>query len=232
MLITGAGRGIGRATALRLAAAGWDVHAGVRQEADGEALAAAAPSGRITPVLLDVTDTAQVAALPAALPERLDAVVNNAGIVVGGPVETIPPDEVRRQLEVNVVAPVAVTQAVLPMIRAAGGRIVFVSSVGGRVSSPVTGVYAASKYAIEALADALRMELRPWGIHVSLIEPGAIDTDMWRTAMDVADATEAAMTPSTASCTPSTSRASARRSSASRSRPSRPTRSPTRSRRR
>ncbi len=195
MLITGAARGIGRAAALRLAAAGWDVHAGVRSEADGEALAAAAPGGRITPVLLDVTDEAQVAALPDALPARLDAVVNNAGIAVGGPVEVVPVPEVRRQFEVNVIAPIAVTQAVLPLVRAARGRIVFVSSVGGRVAAPATGVYAASKFAIEGMADALRLELRPWGVHVSLIEPGAIDTDMWRTAMDVVDQTVAAMTP-------------------------------------
>jgi NAD(P)-dependent dehydrogenase (short-subunit alcohol dehydrogenase family) len=153
------------------------------------------PTGQVTPVLLDVTDAAQVAALPEQLPPKLDAVVNNAGIVIGGPVEAVAIDQVRRQLEVNVVGPLAVTQAVMPLIRAARGRVVFVSSVGGRVSSPATGVYAASKYAIEALADALRIELRPWGVHVALIEPGAINTDMWRTALETADATEAAMTP-------------------------------------
>jgi NAD(P)-dependent dehydrogenase (short-subunit alcohol dehydrogenase family) len=195
ILITGAARGIGRATALRFAAAGWDVHAGVRSEADGEALVAAAPTQKITPVLLDVTDADQVARLSEALPSRLDAVVNNAGIVVGGPVEAVAVDELRRQLEVNVVGPFAVAQAVLPRLRETRGRLVFVSSVGGRVSTPMTGVYAASKYAIEALADALRIELRPWGVHVALIEPGAIDTDMWKTAMETADAVEAAMKP-------------------------------------
>jgi len=195
ILITGAARGIGRASTLRFAAAGWDVHAGVRSEADGEALVAAAPTGHITPVLLDVTDAEQIARLPDVLPSRLDAVVNNAGIVVGGPVETVAIDDVRRQLEVNVVGPLAVAQATLPLLRVTRGRLVFVSSVGGRVSSPMTGVYAASKYAIEALADALRMELRPWGVHVALIEPGAIDTDMWRTALETADAVEAGMAP-------------------------------------
>jgi NAD(P)-dependent dehydrogenase (short-subunit alcohol dehydrogenase family) len=195
VLITGAGRGIGRAAALRMAAAGWDVHAGVRNSTAGDELVAAGPSGRITPVTLDVTDAAQLAALPDALPQRLDAVVNNAGVVVGGPIEAVPVDELRRQFEINVVGPVAVTQAVLPKLRASRGRIAFVSSVGGRVATPFTGAYNASKYAIEALADAMRVELRAWGIQVSLIEPGAIETDMWTTALDVADSTEAAMAP-------------------------------------
>ncbi|MEO8968965.1 MAG: SDR family NAD(P)-dependent oxidoreductase, partial [Solirubrobacteraceae bacterium] len=132
VLITGASRGIGRATASWLAARGWDVIAGVRSAADGATLAAAAP-GRITPVTLDITDEAQLAALAGQLPERLDAVVNNAGVVVAGPVEAIPVAELRRQLEINVVGQAAVTQAVLPRLRAAQGRVVFVSSVSGRV---------------------------------------------------------------------------------------------------
>jgi NAD(P)-dependent dehydrogenase (short-subunit alcohol dehydrogenase family) len=193
LLITGAARGIGRAAALRLAELGWDVHAGVRSVADGEALAAAAPSGRIVPLVLDVTDAAQLAALDAALPERLDAVVNNAGVVVSAPVEAVSLDDLRHQLEVNVIGPIAVTQAVLPRLRAARGRVVFVSSVSGRVATPLTGPYSASKFALEALADALRVELRPWGVKVSLIEPGAIDTDLWRNAMETADTTEAAL---------------------------------------
>jgi NAD(P)-dependent dehydrogenase (short-subunit alcohol dehydrogenase family) len=193
LLLTGAARGIGRATALRLAAAGWDVYAGVRNAADGETLAADAPSGAITPIVLDVTDAAQLATLDELLPQRLNAVVNNAGIVVGGPLEAVALDELRRQFEVNVVGPVAVTQAVLPRLRAARGRIVFVSSVGGRVVSPLLGPYSASKYAIEAVADTLRLELRQWGVKVSLIEPGAIETDMWRNALATADETEAAL---------------------------------------
>ncbi|MEA2295304.1 MAG: hypothetical protein QOE86_2943 [Solirubrobacteraceae bacterium] len=191
VLITGAGRGIGRVTALALAEAGWDVIAGVRKEADGAAIARPG----VTPVLLDVTDPEQVAGLGAALPATLDAVVNNAGIVVSGPLETVPLDDLRRQLDVNVVAQMAVTQAVLPRLRASRGRIVFVSSVSGRVSTPFTGPYNASKFAIEALADALRIELRPWSIAVSLVEPGSIDTDLWRGALDVADTTEAALSP-------------------------------------
>jgi NAD(P)-dependent dehydrogenase (short-subunit alcohol dehydrogenase family) len=195
VLVTGAGRGIGHAAALRLARAGWDVHAGVRRDEDGERLTAAAPAGRLVPVTLDVTDADQVAALDDALPEHLDGVVNNAGIVVGGPVEALALDDLRRQLEVNVVGQVAVTQAVLPRLRASRGRIVLVSSVGGRVASPMIGAYSASKFALEGLADALRIELRPWGIAVSLVEPGTIDTDMWRTADDQVDAIDAGMRP-------------------------------------
>jgi NAD(P)-dependent dehydrogenase (short-subunit alcohol dehydrogenase family) len=189
VLITGAGRGIGRAAALRMAAAGWDVVAGVRRAED-------APDGdRITPVVLDVTDAGQVAALDDALPARLDAVVNNAGIVVAGPLESMSADDLRRQFDVNVTGQVAVTQAVLPRLRESGGRVLFVSSVSGRVAAPLMGPYVASKFAVEGLADALRLELRPWGIPVVLIEPGSIDTDIWRGAMDQAEETEAAMKP-------------------------------------
>jgi NAD(P)-dependent dehydrogenase (short-subunit alcohol dehydrogenase family) len=194
VLITGASRGIGRATALRLAARGWDVRAGVRREQDGVALAAEA-SGGITPVQVDVTSASDIAALRGRLPERLDALVNNAGIVVGGALEVLPIDELRQQLEVNVVAQVAVTQAVLPLLRESRGRVVFVSSISGVLSSPMLGAYSASKFAIEALADALRLELRPWGIAVTLVEPGQIDTDIWRNAPETAEATVGAMTP-------------------------------------
>jgi len=195
VLVTGAARGIGRAISLHLAAGGWEVYAGVRKPADGEALVAAAGAGSLTPVALDVTDAAQLAALGDALPERLDGLVNNAGIAVGGPVEALGLDALRHQLEVNVVGPVAVAQAALPALRAAQGRVVFIFSIGGRVTSPMLGAYSASKYGIEALADALRVELRPWDVKVALVEPGAIDTDMWRGAMDTADATEASLSP-------------------------------------
>lgn len=192
VLITGASRGIGRAVALRMAAAGWDVLAGVRSDSDGADLASAAPD-RITPVQLDVTNAEHIAALDAALPARLDAVVNNAGIVVGGALEAVPIDELRAQLDVNVIGQIAVTQAVLPRLRSSGGRIVFISSISGMVSSPLLGAYSASKFAIEAIGDALRLELRPWGIPVILIEPGQIDTDIWRNAPETADAAVAAM---------------------------------------
>jgi NAD(P)-dependent dehydrogenase (short-subunit alcohol dehydrogenase family) len=190
VLVTGAGRGIGRATALRLARTGWDVFAGVRREPDGAAL-----EGSITPLILDIADRAQVAALDGALPETLDAVVNNAGIVVAGPIEGLDPDELRRQFDVNVIGQVAVTQAVLPRLRRSRGRIVFVSSISGRISTPMTGAYNASKFALEGMADALRMELAPWGIRVALVEPAQTDTDIWRTAEDELEASAARLSP-------------------------------------
>jgi NAD(P)-dependent dehydrogenase (short-subunit alcohol dehydrogenase family) len=180
-LVTGASRGIGRATVGRLAHEGWDVLAGVRSDADGQSLVEEFGE-RVQPVLLDVTNEEQLRALQAKLPERLQGLVNNAGIVVGGPVEALSLEELRHQLDVNVVGQVAVTQAVLPRIRASQGRIVFVSSLSGRIVTPMTGAYNASKFAIEAVADALRMELWPWRIAVSVVEPAQTDTDMWRQA--------------------------------------------------
>lgn len=192
VLITGASRGIGRAAALRMADSGWDVYAGVRSPADAATLASLT-SGRLTPITLDVTSAADIAALADALPDRLDGLVNNAGIAVGGALEALAPDELRRQLEVNVVGQVAVTQAVLPLLRPSHGRVVFVSSISGMLSSPMLGAYSASKFAIEAIANALRVELRPWGIPVTLVEPGQVDTDIWRTAPQVLDDTVKAM---------------------------------------
>lgn len=193
VLVTGAGRGIGEAIALRQAAAGWDVFAGVRDSGSGKRLAAA--HERIMPVELDVTDAAQVAALPERLPERLDALVNNAGIGVLGPVEALSLVDLRRQMEVNVIGQVAVTQAVLPMLRAGEGRVVFISSVNGRMSVPMEGAYCASKFALEGLADAMRVELRPWRVSVSLVEPGPVDTGPWREIQSLLDEMEQAMTP-------------------------------------
>ncbi|CAJ1510148.1 SDR family NAD(P)-dependent oxidoreductase [[Mycobacterium] burgundiense] len=190
VLVTGAARGIGRAITAHLATLGWDVVAGVRSAADAAAIGS---MPRVTPVTLDVTDSAHIAALDDGLPERLDAVVNNAGVVVGGPLETIGMADLRRQLEVNVVGQLAVTQAVLPRLRRSRGRIVFISSVNGRISVPLLGAYCASKFALEAAADALRMELRPWHIDVSVVEPAQTATDMWETAPQTADDLEAAM---------------------------------------
>jgi NAD(P)-dependent dehydrogenase (short-subunit alcohol dehydrogenase family) len=190
VLVTGATRGIGRATAIRLAEHGWEVFAGVRRPQDGEGLAGSQP-GRISPVVLDITDPDQVAGLERALPGELDAVVNNAGIVVGGPLEAVPLSELRNQLEVNVVGQVAVTQALLPRLRRSRGRIVFVSSLNGKVATPLTGPYNASKFALEAVADSLRMELAPWGIRVALVEPAQTDTDLWRRADDQLESTVA-----------------------------------------
>ena len=194
VLITGAGRGIGRATALRLAHAGWDVIAGVRKAADGEALVRDQPTG-LRWVELDITDAAQVAALDTALPATLDAVVNNAGIAVGGPVEAVPLAELRRQLEVNIVGQVAVAQATLPRLRASRGRLVFVSSVSGQVATPMSGAYNASKFGLEGLVDALRIEVAPWGIRVAIVEPAQTDTDMWRSADAEFDAGVAQLSP-------------------------------------
>ncbi|MDT4921557.1 MAG: hypothetical protein QOI15_2459 [Pseudonocardiales bacterium] len=188
VLITGASRGIGRAAAVRMAGAGWDVLAGVRSPADGAAVVAENPA-RITAVELDVTNAEQIAALDDTLPARLDAVVNNAGIAVGGALEALPIEELRLQFEVNVIGQVAVTQVLLPRLRSSRGRIVFVSSVNGLLASPMLGAYSASKFAIEAIGDAFRMELRPWKIRVSIVQPAQIDTDIWRTAPEVLEQT-------------------------------------------
>ena len=185
VLVTGAGRGIGRATAEHLASRGWQVYAGVRDKEAGRALAA--DHRTITPIELDITVDADLERLDEVLPQRLDGVVNNAGIAVGGPIEAVRLDEIRRQFDVNVVGQIAVTQTVLPRIRRAKGRVVFISSLNGRLSIPMSAVYNASKFAVEALADSLRVELSPWGIRVVLVEPGCIDTDTWRQMMSVLD---------------------------------------------
>ena len=192
VLVTGAGRGIGKSIVEHLASRGWDVVAGVRNERDATAVTALNPQ-HISSVVLDVTDAGHIAALDETLPERLDAIVNNAGIVVSGPMETVTPDEWRKQLEINVIGQLAVTQAVLPRLRTSRGRVVFISSVNGRLSMSLIGAYCASKFALEAAADALRMELRPWHIDVAIIEPAQTDTDMWRTADDMVEQAEAAL---------------------------------------
>jgi NAD(P)-dependent dehydrogenase (short-subunit alcohol dehydrogenase family) len=204
-LVTGASTGIGRATALRLAGAGWTVLAGVRDPDAGERLRAEAPaSERLVPLRLDVTDPVDLAAAGERVRELsqssgassgggLDALVNNAGIGVGGPLELISGEDLRRQFDVNVFAQVAVTQALLPALRRARGRIVFVSSIGGRVAMAFTAPYAASKHAIEALADALRVELRSSGVRVALVEPGSVATPIWEKAR--ADAQAVAIPP-------------------------------------
>jgi NAD(P)-dependent dehydrogenase (short-subunit alcohol dehydrogenase family) len=193
VLISGASRGIGRATALRLARAGWDVYATVRQAEDGAGLSAEAGDADLHVLQLDLTSDEQIAALDAALPERLDAVVNNAGVVVSGPLESLSANDLRGQFEVNVVGAVALTNLVLPRLRKSRGRIVFVSSLSGIVSTPMTGAYNASKFALEAIADAWRLELRKWGVRVALVEPAMTDTDLWRKAPETLDDGEAEM---------------------------------------
>jgi NAD(P)-dependent dehydrogenase (short-subunit alcohol dehydrogenase family) len=181
VLVTGASTGIGRATALELARRGHTVLAGVRRPVEG--------LEPCTPLTLDVTNAEHVAAAgEEASRGGLDALVNNAGIAVTGPVEYLPLDALRHQLEVNTIAQVAVTQACLPALRAARGRIVNLSSISGRVALPLYGPYAASKYAIEALSDSLRQELRGTGVAVVLIEPGAIDTPIWERGIRAGDA--------------------------------------------
>jgi NAD(P)-dependent dehydrogenase (short-subunit alcohol dehydrogenase family) len=184
VVVTGASTGIGRATALRLAELGFHVLAGVRREADGERLAWDAPAA-LTPLIFDLTDEGSIEAAAGEVEKAtgeggLRGLVNNAGTAEAAPIELLPLEALRRQLEVNLVGHIAVTQALLPALRRAGGRIVNVSSVGGRVSTPALGAYSASKFALEAISDALRVELRPWGIEVAVIEPGAIRTEIWR----------------------------------------------------
>jgi NAD(P)-dependent dehydrogenase (short-subunit alcohol dehydrogenase family) len=179
VVITGASTGIGRATALRLARAGFDVLAGVRREEDGADLRA--QDGRIEPVLVDVTDAGQIANLAARVGAApLAGLVNNAGIAVAGPLEGVPINLVRRQYEVNVFGLLAVTQALLDPIRSGQGRIVNIGSIGGRINTPFVGPYSSSKAAVRSLSAALRRELRPWDIRVALVEPGALDTPIWR----------------------------------------------------
>jgi NAD(P)-dependent dehydrogenase (short-subunit alcohol dehydrogenase family) len=195
-LITGASTGIGRATALRLAGAGWTVLAGVRTPAAGDQLRADANgASRLTPLILDVTSAEDLEDAtrrvrkggadgdgrdsPDAGPGRLDALVNNAGIGLGGPLEILSDEDWRRQFDVNLFGQIGVTRALLPALRAARGRIVFVSSIGGKVAAGFNGPYAASKHAIEAVGDALRVELHSSGVRVALVEPGSVATPIW-----------------------------------------------------
>ena len=188
-LITGASSGIGRAAALRLESEGWTVFAGIRDLAVSDDLVeAASGSGSLTPVRIDVTDQASIDAARSLIaeeigPRGLRGLVNNAGIGSGGPLEYLPLSTLRQVLEVNTVGPVAVTQAMLPLLRTARGRIVFTSSDNGYWAPPFMGPYAASKFALEAIGDTFRLELRRSKIPVSIIEPGSIRTSIWDKGM-------------------------------------------------
>ena len=178
--MTGASSGIGRATALRLVQEGFDVFAGVRKPSDGAALRREA-GDRLLPVEIEVTDERTIDDALTVLREQvgdrgLDGLVNNAGIGLSMPIEYLPLDQLRHQFEVNVFGQVAVTQAFLPLIRQARGRIVNIGSVGSHLTIPFGGPLCASKYAFASLNDALRLELHPFGIHVCMVEPGAIRT--------------------------------------------------------
>lgn len=190
IVITGASTGIGATTAIELAHKGFQVFAGVRKLADGEVLKNQAPE--IIPLLLDVTNEIQILQAFKTVQQHVgDAgiwgLINNAGICVAGPIEFIPITDLRRQLEVNVIGQIAVTQAFLPLLRKTKGRIINIGSISGRSSTPITGAYSASKFAMEALTDALRVELKPWGIEVIIVEPGPIKTPIWGKSASAAE---------------------------------------------
>jgi NAD(P)-dependent dehydrogenase (short-subunit alcohol dehydrogenase family) len=184
-LISGASTGIGEASTVLLAEKGHLVFAGVRSEAD--AVRIASQSASVRPVVLDVTSSDSI---ERAMNEvdasgaQLDGVVCNAGIALGGPLEHLPIDELRRQFEVNVFGALALAQAYLTRVSDGGGRIVFVGSISGRLATPYIGPYSASKFALRALSDALRIELAPAGVSVSLIEAGSVRTPIWKKGRD------------------------------------------------
>lgn len=185
VLVTGASTGIGRETVLLLAREGFTVFAGVRREVDGESLEAAAGAGDVRGIILDVTSPDLIEAAVTRITELgrgLDGLVNNAGIASAGPLEFVPLEEFRRQLEVNLVGQLAVIQAMLPLLRESKGRIVNITSIGGLIAGQMLGPYNASKFGLEAVTHVLRQELAPWGILAIAVEPGQIATPIWDTA--------------------------------------------------
>ena len=194
VLITGASSGIGLACASRLAALGYRVLAGVRSAVASEAVRAVAPG--ITPVILDVCQPSSILDAVGVLGgEPLVGLINNAGVAAMGPLELVPVNAWRFQFEVNVIGLVSVTQACLPQLRRGRGRIVNIGSVAGRSALPGSGAYDSSKFALEGLTDALRMELQQFGISVSLIEPGAIATGIWQKTLAELDRQDSAIAP-------------------------------------
>jgi NAD(P)-dependent dehydrogenase (short-subunit alcohol dehydrogenase family) len=187
ILVTGASTGIGRACAIRFAELGYRTFAGVRKITDGDGLKSHS-SGNIEPVLLDVTRPESIAGAVAVVADQpLTGLVNNAGIAIVGPLELVSIDAWRKQFEVNVIGLVAVTQAFLPLLRRGRGRIVNIGSIAGRSALPGSGAYDASKFAVKAITDVLRMELGAWGISVSVIEAGAVATLIWEKSQREAD---------------------------------------------
>jgi NAD(P)-dependent dehydrogenase (short-subunit alcohol dehydrogenase family) len=196
VLVTGASTGIGHAIAMHLAANGYTVYAGVRKEDDRERLEA--EHTRIRPVILDVTVPADVTRAVQTVRENgdtLSGLVNNAGVAIAGPLEFLPLEALRYQFEINVIAPIAMTQAALPLLRETQGRIVNVGSIAGRLSAPFVGPYSASKAAIASLTDALRQELARFGIAVSLLEFASVKTPIWQKGRAGRDALVSSMPP-------------------------------------
>ena len=182
VVVTGSSTGIGRACVLHLDRLGFEVFGGVRTDEDAESLRAEA-SERFEPLILDVTDPEHIRKAAERVTEATDApltgLVNNAGIGVGGPLELVPVSDFRHQIEVNLIGQVAVSKAFIPALRRARGRLVFISSIGGRIATPLMAPYHASKFGIEAVGDVLRQELRQFGVQVSIVEPGSIATPIW-----------------------------------------------------
>jgi NAD(P)-dependent dehydrogenase (short-subunit alcohol dehydrogenase family) len=196
ILVTGASTGIGHAIAMHLAHNGYTVYAGVRKEGDRERLEA--EHARIRPIILDVTVPADAARAIQTIREAGDALVglvNNAGIAVAGPLEYLPLDALRLQFEVNAIAPIAMAQAALPLLRETRGRIVNIGSITGRLAAPFIGPYSASKAAIASLTDSLRQELARFGIAVSLLEFASVKTPIWEKGRRGRDALVASMPP-------------------------------------
>jgi NAD(P)-dependent dehydrogenase (short-subunit alcohol dehydrogenase family) len=185
VLITGASTGLGLAAALHLAEQGFHVLAGVRKEEDGAKLASECPSGRLAPIILDVTDEGTIAKAAISIAKTVGGnglwgLVNNAGICVSAPLECVSSDLLRKQLEVNLIGQLAVTRAFLPLLRKSNqARLVNVTSGLGKVAVPYLGAYSAAQFGKEAISDALRRELAPMGIAVSVVSPGAIWTPIW-----------------------------------------------------
>jgi NAD(P)-dependent dehydrogenase (short-subunit alcohol dehydrogenase family) len=199
VMITGTSSGIGRATALYLAGRGHRIFAGVRKASDADALIASGAAG-LTPVMIDLTDERSIAAAADQVKQALGTapllgLVNNAGIGLGGPVEFLAAAETRRQLEVNVVGQLAVMRAFIPMLRGSRGRIVNISSVGGKAATPFLAPYCASKFALEAISDCLRAELKPWGIGVAVVEPGSVQSSIWDKSRDTVDEVSRSLPP-------------------------------------
>jgi len=179
IVVTGASTGIGKATALHLDKLGFKVFAGVRKESDGQALRKEA-SNKLSPIFLDVTDGNSIAAAVNTVAKEtggeLYGLVNNAGVSLNGPLELVPTSEIKQLMDVNVLGLLAVTKAFLPLLRQSKGRIINISSGHGLLAVPDKSVYAASKFAVQAITDSLRVELRPFDVSVSSIVVGKVDT--------------------------------------------------------